>query len=207
MGQLGAFFLIKVLGMIIHSVLVDINHALTATCSSCWVKVQTRKMGHIVCVLSGTPRSSPCRMALTSAWRVRTQWPSARHSWSIQCSRSWYGTIIASWNDFIVLDEDSSIWHVCRSERLAPISKAWAAITHPKPVFFCHNSSLIPIFWKMASVNLQSFSWNLHAIMIHLGRTDTMAELQKMKVAANAFWFSVVFSRIPAWLGQNLSKW
>ena len=49
------FFLIKVLGIVIHSVLVDINHALATNLKQLFGAVQTREMGHIGCKSSGNP--------------------------------------------------------------------------------------------------------------------------------------------------------
>ena len=41
--------MIKVLGVVVHSVLVDINHALAADLQQLFCTVQTRKMGYIGC--------------------------------------------------------------------------------------------------------------------------------------------------------------
>ena len=53
MSQFCSFFLIEVLGVVVHSVLVDINHALATDLKQLFGTVQTRKMGHIGCKTFG----------------------------------------------------------------------------------------------------------------------------------------------------------
>ncbi len=183
MGQHKVPFLIKVLGIVIHSVLVDTQlTALQPTCSSCLVQFRHGEMGAGMKSL-GTSFGSLTRNGINlKRERVQNhQWrPSmTRHSWSIPkfSSISWCRRPnLCSWgNDFIVL-EDSSHLNVCRSNDWQSVKKPEH---HPKPVFFCHEFfSLIPFFRKMArNVNLQSFQ--LEPSCHPLIRTDTMAELKK----------------------------
>ena len=55
MGQLGAFFLIKILGIVVHTVLVNINDTLATNLKQVFGAVQTREMGHLGCKSSWNP--------------------------------------------------------------------------------------------------------------------------------------------------------